>query len=543
MNKGIKLHSLFILIILFSILPVKCIALEGEQKAIDLIYRVLNPLGGQVTAIWDEKATTSDGKSFPCHKYTVTKYDTDLSAYGPPVAYSSSITFSSSQDVFKGIYLTVYILSNEGSAEEFLKKISENWIVNGSYQDFKTIEITQGEQRNDLFIICGKYVIREETFNTDSNKDKILQTAEELNICTTGAKTDISGEITTDTGTSTDDTGTVIPEVQPDTGTQTTQPDTTVVPDTPETEEVQTTEEETTEETPEETETQTETTEPSTTISTPVIPVIEQTPYENWMNSWNIVSTDIKSSYVIDTAGKNIDPPGGGDKMIVLKPKDDNLPAEIEGKFEPKSSEARLYMRIAAANRQDASALLVIDINGFPALPGRMLYGTTGWQDIYLNVGGYHAQLVTISIKIYPDPNKRSSLDYIYIDELTVDGKPLINKKFKVVSGIPSDIAQELKIPMHGLWTDLNNFSYKIIQTGDTFTFSSSGTLYGKSWDVRGTGTILTSTTIRISFIDTYGTDRTGLRGTAKGEYNSENKEIVWTTTHPRFPTMWFFIK
>ncbi len=528
----------FIFIILCSF-TVSAATLEGEQKAVDLIYNVLNPLNGNISAVWGEKAKTSDGTEFPCQKYEVTQYGTDFKKFGPPVAFSSSITFSKPEEPFSGIYITVYVIKDSEKMLEFLKTMSASWVPNGETDGFKTIELKTSDTRKDFILICGNYAIREENFNAPSLKDKILLQAQMLGICKSDNELNVGGsgigvddprqpeatfpeddveqdsqEVVPDTSDSEPDAGPTEPDSGPDTPPQPAQAEPQVTETTPA--------EETT-----------------TVIDTP-----KPTPFEKWMNSWNISSTAIRTKYIFENINTSIKPPAGADRMIVLKPKNAKVPAMLEGKFEPENSRSMMYLRFATAQRPDAAAVITVEVNGFPAVSGKRITGDDGWQELEINIGSIHPRFVSIMIKVYPDSYTSSRYNYVFIDQLKVDGKPYINKGFSIVkSALVTETGEEPHLVIRGLWTDLKNRSYIVKQEGNSFTFEASERIKGYIWEVSGKGTITDSKTLQLKFTEKYPLNKSPLSYTASGTYDPSRKVINWTSRSGEFPSIWFFVK
>jgi hypothetical protein len=261
------------------------------------------------------------------------------------------------------------------------------------------------------------------------------------------------------------------------------------------------------------------------------------------MNHWRILATANRTRYVFRSLSTDLAPPGGSDRMIVLKPKSAKEPAMLEGRFIPESTRSMMHMRVAAANRVDAASLLVVEVNGIPVEPGKLIRGNEGWKDIEFNVGSLHQKHLTIVIKVLPDPSHGAEIDYLYIDHLIVDGKPAYNKGFRISKGdVLADDGTEPFLKVQGLWTDLKNRSFVISQKGNDFTFSASAKIEGYLWKIEGKGKIHSNKKITVDFIEDYMPLGKKLRSRATGDYNAEKRTIDWTTENERFSSIWFYV-
>ena len=499
-----------------------------EQKAKDLLYEIINSVKGECSAVFGETARTSDGTEFPCYITEVSQYGVDLAPYGPPISLSSSITFSKPEEVFSGIYVTIYILKPGSDAEIFLKKMSENWAVNSKFHGLPAVDKKISSSSSLFLIICGNFIIKEEVYNSESIRDTIYRAAVTKKICkeakpekTIEAIKEEEDRKETDEKSKTDDvdekTADKTEEEQPkkDDSTAGEKPpiDKKTEPDT------------------------------KKEISEPV-ERITPTPFENWMNHWQILATANRTRYVYRSLSTRLAPPGGGDRMIVLKPNSSKEPAMLEGRFKPESTKSMMHLRVAAANRLDAAALLVVEVNGIPIEPGRLIRGTEGWKDIEFNVGSFHQKHLTIVVKVLPDPSRRTEIDYLYIDHLMVDGKPAYNKGFRISKGdVRAEDGSEPLLIVQGLWTDLKNRSFVISQKGNDFTFSSSARIKGHLWKIDGRGRIHSAKKITVSFIEDFAPLGKKMSGGATGYYNAKKKTIDWSSKNERFSSIWFYVE
>lgn len=528
-----RIFAILILLISFLVLP--AFGLDGEQKAIDLIYKILRTVKGETSAVWNEKAKTSDGTTFPCQRYEVSQYGIDFKTYGPPVAYSSSVTFSKPEDPFSGLYLTIYIVNDQKVALDFLKAMSADWVVNGKYEGFKSIELKISDTRSDFLLICGKYIIREERLNTTSLKKTIALNASILGICVRKQDLNVSGVGIDDPRKQPEP---LIPDkpktkekavedVIPDKMTAWKEPDTSDIADARNDQQI------------------IDGTDTGDRTPSPQLqPPAQATPFEKWMNSWNITVTASRSKYIFENISPAVAPPGGGDRMIVLKPKSGKVPAMLEGKFRPENRNSILYIRLATARRPEAAAVVTVEVNGFPARKPERITANDGWTDISLNVGAIHPSFISVVIKVFPDSMSKTRYDYIFIDQISISGKPYINKHLKIVkSVITTESGDEPFLGVRGLWTDLKNRSYIVKQTGNSFTFSCSAKIDGYIWEAKGNGQILSEKSLKISFTEKYPLYRTRKRSSATGTYDKTRKTISWNTKSEQFPTLWFFIK
>jgi len=537
----------------------------NEQKAVDAMYQMIKKYSDKLSAVFGETGKTTDGREFPCHDYDISQYGQDFSIYGPPKALSTAITFSTQDEAYSGIYITIYILNSNSKAESFLKMMSDDWVPNAQFHNMPAIDLKTTEQVTNFFFICGRYVIREETFNTrtireelysGANSAKLSSDKEFMSAPTAESSLEPSEEIVVENQ---------IPapaeEIQPEPAID--QEPAAETQAAEETEEQESTEQVQENAEPEASDTQTEAAPeetPETAIQpenvTPPAQPAEQpapaqrielpaaTPYENWMNSWQIVSTALKTKYVFDKISSSAAPPGGGYKMIVLKPEDSANPAVLEGRFKPKTYQSGLYLRIAGIRNQDASALVTVEVNGYPVLKDKVIKGADGWQDININIGALNPSFSVVQIKVNPDPSGKPGMDTVYIDEISVDGAPVFNKKLKITK---DDVSEEggaaPLLNVQGLWTDLRNFSYTVRQKGNSFTFSCSEKLNDYLWEVSGEGRIESESRVTISFTEKYAPLGKVVKRTAAGTYDKSKKMISWTGNNKYFPGEWLFIK
>jgi hypothetical protein len=293
---------------------------------------------------------------------------------------------------------------------------------------------------------------------------------------------------------------------------------------------------------PRETETQ-----PTTIEEPPILPALPsaaQTPYENWMNSWKVISSFYKTKYVYENISVTSAPPGGGYKMIVLKPKDSRNPAILEGRFKPKTFQSGLYLRVAGIRNADASALLAVEVNGYPVVKDKRISGTDGWQDMNINIGALNPSFCVVIIKVYPDPSGKTGLDAIFIDDISVDGSPVFNNGLTITTeNITSVTGEKPSLSVQGLWTDLRNFSYTVRQKGNIFTFSCTEKLNDYLWEVNGEGVIENGGSLSITFTEKYPPLGKIVKSTASGTYDKSKKMINWNSQNKRFPGEWLFIK
>jgi hypothetical protein len=536
---------------------------SNEQKAVDAMYQMTKKYSDKLSAVFGETAKTTDGKEFPCHDYEISQYGQDFSIYGPPKALSTSITFSTQDEAYSGIYITIYILNSGNKAENFLKLLSDDWIPNARFHNMPAIDLKTSEQVANFLFICGRYVIREEAFNTPTIREDLYSGANSVKL--SSDKEFISAPTTESNPEASEE---IAAENQAPPTAEETQPAPVINQEseaetqaTEETEEQESAEQEAAEpatpltqavanpeETPEAATQPVNVAPPAQPTPQPATaPRIElpaATPYENWMNSWQIVSTALKTKYVFDKLSSSTAPPGGGYKMIVLKPADSENPAVLEGRFRPKTYQSGLYLRIAGIRNPDASALVTIEVNGYPVLKDKAIKGADGWQDININIGALNPSFSVVQIKVNPDPLGKPGMDTVYIDEITVDGAPVFNKKLNITK---DDVSEEggaaPLLSVQGLWTDLRNFSYTVRQKGNSFTFSCSEKLNDYLWEVSGEGRIESESRITISFTEKYAPLGKIVKSTAVGIYDKSKKMISWTGNDKYFPGEWLFIK
>jgi hypothetical protein len=560
---AIIIISLSLILVLF---PRRGIADNvNEQKAVDAMYQMTKKYSAKLSAVFGETGKTTDGKEFPCHNYEVSQYGQDFSTYGPPKALSTAITFSTPDDTYSGIYITIYILNSNKKAASFLKMMSDDWVPNAQFHNIPAIDLKTTEQVANFFFICGRYVIREETFNTPTIREELYSGANAVKLCgdmefASAAPAESSPEPSEEIAAENQ-----IPapaeEIQPEPAID--QESATEVQATDEAEEQESAEEVQENTEAEASDTQTEAAPEETpetaaqpeNVTPPVQPaeqpVPEQriglpaaTPYENWMNGWQIVSTSLKTKYVFDKISSSAAPPGGGYRMIVLKPKDSTNPAVLEGRFRPKTYQSGLFLRIAGIRNQDASALVTVEVNGYPVLKDRTIRGADGWQDININIGALNPSFSVVQIKVYPDPSGKSGMDTVYIDDISVDGTPVFNKKLNIIMDEVSEEGGAAPLlNVQGLWTDLRNFSYTVRQKGNSFTFSCSEKLNDYLWEVNGEGRVESEMRVSISFTEKYAPLGKIVKSTAKGIYDKSKKMISWTGNNKYFPGEWLFIR
>jgi len=534
---------------------------SNEQKAVDAIYQMTKKYSAKLSAVFSETGKTTDGKEFPCHNYEVSQYGQDFSTYGPPKALSTAITFSAPDDIYSGIYITIYILNSNKKAASFLKMMSDDWVPNAQFHNIPAIDLKTTERVGNFFFICGRYVIREETFNTPTIREELYSGANSVKLCS-----EMEFVSANPAESSLEPSEEIAAENQMPAPAEETQPEPTIDQESAaeETEEQESTEQIQENAEPEASDTQMEpapeeTLETATqpeNVTPPVQPaeqpVPEQqrivlpaaTPYENWMNGWQIVSTSLKTKYVFDKISSSTAPPGGGYRMIVLKPKDSANPAVLEGRFKPKTYQSGLYLRIAGIRNQDASALVTVEVNGYPVLKDKVIKGADGWQDINLNIGALNPSFSVVQIKVNPDPSGKPGMDTVYIDEISVDGAPVFNKKLNITKDEVSEEGGSAPLfNVQGLWTDLRNFSYTVRQKGNNFTFSCSEKLNDYLWEVSGEGRIENETRVSISFTEKYAPLGKIVKSTATGIYDKSKKMINWTGNNKYFPGEWLYIR
>lgn len=552
---------LFFLILSYFLPIVIAAATRNEQKAIDALFSITSKYSEKLSAVFGEKARNSDGKEFPCHIYEVSQYEQNLAAFGPPIALSTAISFSNPDEEYSGIYITVYVLNSSEKTAEFLKMMSDDWIPSSTFHNLPAIEIKTSDQVSNFFFICGRYIFREELFNTKSLREEMYAVTEALKM----AK-DTKSMIVESTGEQ--DIPPVEPEA-PSAETETTEiiADLNESEEEPAPEEVPAAEDETEQVEGETTtgESEAETTEepakaaetepspPETAVqpaaeeqlpSMPPVKALVTTPYESWMNSWKVVSSFSKTKYVYENISAASAPPGGGYKMIVLKPKDSVNPAILEGRFKPKTYQSGLYIRLAGIRNAEASALISIEVNGYPIIKEKRISGTEGWQEMNVNIGALNPSFSVVIIKVYPDPYGKAGLDMIFIDDISVDGSPVFDHKFKLsAEGVAGDEGEEPHISVQGLWTDLRNFNYNVRQKGNKFTFSCTEKLDDFLWEVSGEGVIHSSIKLSITFTEKYRPLGRIMTSTAAGTYDKSKKMIIWNSHNKRFPGEWFFIR
>jgi hypothetical protein len=553
----IILLSLLLIFILFSGQSIA--DNSNEQKAVDAMYQMTKKYSDKLSAVFGETGKTKDGKEFPCHNYEISQYGQDFSSFGPPKALSTAITFSTEDEAYSGIYITIYILNSNKKAESFLKMLSDDWVPNSQFHNMPAIDLKTSEQVTNFFFICGRYVIREEAFNTPTIREELYSGANSVKLYSdnefTPAPSAESKVESSDETTAENQVPTPAVETQPEPTAET--------QTTKETEEQESAEQVSENAEPENSNTQTEAApeEIPETAAQPenVVPPAQPagqpaqtqrielpaaTPYENWMNSWQIISTALKTKYVFDKISSSAAPPGGGYKMIVLKPQNSANPAVLEGRFRPKTYQSELYLRIAGIRNQDASAFITVEVNGYPVLKDKVIKGADGWQDININIGALNPSFAVVQIKVYPDPSGKPGMDTVYIDDISVDGTPIFNKKLDITKDEVSEeggVAPLLNL--QGLWTDLRNFSYTVRQKGDGFTFSCAEKLNDYLWEVSGVGKIESETRVSISFTEKYAPLGNIVKSTATGIYDKSRRMISWTGNYKYFPGEWLFIK
>lgn len=532
--KNLACSAILLLSLLF-IFPIKCAAEDAnDQKAVDAMYLMAKKYAEKLTAVFGETGKTTDGKEFPCHNYEVSQYGQDFSTFGPPKAVSTSITFSSQEETYSGIYLTIYIINSNKKAESFLKMMSDDWVPNTKFHGLPAIELKTSDSVTNFFFICGRYIIREEAFNAQTIREELYSAVNALNLCKdTEYKTAAEKE--------TQPSEEIKEELPAPAMEEETQPETTTTEEET-TESEQQTEQETEAETETQPQPEQQTEEPSAVEEQTTLP--EATPYEPWMNSWQIVSSALRTKYVFDSVSSSTAPAGGGYRMIALKPKDSRNPAVIEGRFKPKTYQSALLMRIAGIKNPNASAFITVEVNGYPVLREKVIRGAEGWQDLNVNIGGLNPSFAVVQIKVYPDPSAKTGLSIIYIDDIAVDGTPVINKKLNIVSDdVPEENGEKPFLNVQGLWTDLRNFRYNVRQKGNTFTFSCSEMLNDYLWEVNGEGKIESETRISLSFTEKYAPLGKIAYGNMTGTYDKSRKMINWTGKDKYFPGEWIFIK
>jgi hypothetical protein len=538
---------------------------SNEQKAIDAMYQMTKKYSDKLSAVFGETARTTDGIEFACHDYEISQYGQDFSSFGPPKALSTAITFSTQDEAYSGIYITIYILNSNKKAESFLKMMSDDWVPNTQFHNMPAIDLKTSEQVTNFLFICGRYVIREEAFNTPTIREELYSGANSAKLSSdnefTPAPSVESGVESSDETTVENQAPTPAVETQPEPAadqksaaeTQTTketeaQESAEQVPENAEPENSDTRTEAAPEETPETAAQPENVVPPAQPAAQPAqtkrIELPAATPYENWMNSWEIVSTVLKTKYVFDNISSSAAPPGGGYKMIVLKPENSKNPAVLEGRFRPKTYQSGLYLRIAGIRNHDASALVTIEVNGYPVLKDKVIKGADGWQDININIGALNPSFSVVQIKIYPDPSGKPGMDTVYIDDISVDGAPIFNKKLDITKDeVHEEGGAAPLLNLQGLWTDLRNFSYTVRQKGDGFTFSCAEKLNDYLWEVSGEGKIESETRVSISFTEKYAPLGQIVKSTATGVYDKSKKMISWTGNYKYFPGEWLFIK
>ena len=516
-EKTIKNIIMFCLpVFLLLISPIFASA-RTEQKAVDVLYKIIKNHPEKISSVYNETAKTSDGTEFPCHIYEVAQYKQNFSSFGPPVALSTSITLSSGDQEYSGVYITIYVINSSKKTAEFMKIMSEDWIPNSRFHGMPSLEIKTTEQVTNFFFICGRYIFREERFNTASMREEIYSAATAANLQSdtdyTEESADTSGQQTVSEPEQNQEPATAT-EPPADTGTS------------------------------DEAAGSVQAEEETQPVSREIASSEVNTPYESWMNNWKIRATSYKTKYVIDKVNDAIAPPGGGYKMIVLKPKNSSNPAVIEGRFKPKSYQSSLYLRAAGIRNPDASAVISIEVNGYPVLRDQVVRGSEGWKEFNINIGALNPSFSVVLIKILPDPFGRKRLDALFIDEIAVDGDPMFNNKFNITQeNIAAETGEAPLLELQGLWTDLRNFRYTIRQKGNTFTFSCTEKMDEYLWEISGEGKIEDDLKIFISFSEKYAPLGKIVKSEALGTYDKSRKMIIWSGKNKRFPGEWIFIK
>jgi len=230
--------------------------------------------------------------------------------------------------------------------------------------------------------------------------------------------------------------------------------------------------------------------------------------------------------------------------MIVLKPKNWNRPAMLEGKFKSLDADSTIYFRVSTVYNIDTSVAISLEVNGLPVIQGKKIRSSDGWVDVSYKVGALNTQFVSIVLKVYPNRGKSSKYSYLFIDEMSLEGTPLLNNNLSIVKhSIETTEESAAFINVHGLWADLKGREYRIRQTGNSFTFSASKNIDGALWKIDGSGEILSEKKIKISFTEDFSPSGRKHSYTTTGEYKSRKKIIYWNLDHDRFPSIWLFIR